>query len=101
LHAEKQLLAQPNVGVESVPLCHVQQQSHQHTAASSCPTKCVTNVRSPHASQGATPKQVESLVSGYQRLVDTAPGGMGGAYLAMAITQKGLHAPVGFEEVPQ
>jgi hypothetical protein len=54
-----------------------------------------------HAPQSATPKQVESLLSGYQRLVDTAPGGMGGAYLAMAITQKGLQAPVGFEQQEQ
>jgi hypothetical protein len=53
------------------------------------------------APQSATPKQVESLVSGYQRLVDTAPGGMGGAYLAMAITQKGMQAPVGFEQQQQ
>lgn len=51
--------------------------------------------------QSATPKQVESLISGYQRLVDKSPGGMGAAYLAMAITQKGLQAPVGFEQQQQ
>lgn len=41
---------------------------------------------------------MESLVSGYQRLVDCGPGGMGAAYLALAITQQGLPAPVGFEQ---
>jgi hypothetical protein len=37
-------------------------------------------------------------VSAYQRLTDMGPGGMGGSYLALAITSKGLGAPVGFEQ---
>jgi hypothetical protein len=51
-------------------------------------------------SQGATPKQAEELVSGYKRLTDTGPGGMGGSYLALAVTSKGVGAPVGFEQSP-
>jgi hypothetical protein len=48
--------------------------------------------------QGATPKQAEDLISGYKRLTDTGPGGMGGSYLALAVTSKGVGAPVGFEQ---
>ncbi|KAF6264206.1 S-adenosyl-L-methionine-dependent methyltransferase [Scenedesmus sp. NREL 46B-D3] len=42
--------------------------------------------------------RLEALSQAISALVDTSPGGMGGAYLAMAITQKGLQAPVGFEQ---
>lgn len=49
------------------------------------------------AVQTATPKQAEDLASGYKRLVDTGPGGMGGNYLALAITSRGLGTPVGFD----
>jgi hypothetical protein len=48
--------------------------------------------------QATTQQQAEDLVSGYQRLTDTGPGGMGGSYLALAITRKGLGTPVGFEQ---
>lgn len=37
-------------------------------------------------------------MSGYQRLTDMGPGGMGGSYLALAITSKGLGTPVGFDQ---
>ncbi|KAF8068163.1 midA [Scenedesmus sp. PABB004] len=50
--------------------------------------------------QSATPAQAEALVSGYRRLVDTGPGGMGGAYQAMAITARGAATPAGFEDFP-
>lgn len=36
-------------------------------------------------------------MSGYKRLVDTGAGGMGGAYLALAISQPGVEAPPGFD----
>jgi hypothetical protein len=58
---------------------------------------CATPVCVP-AVQTATPQQAEDLVSGYKRLVDTGPGGMGGSYLALAITSRGLGAPVGFDQ---
>lgn len=52
-------------------------------------------------SQAASPKQAEELISGYQRLVDTGPGGMGASYLAMAVVHKGTGVPVGFEQQPE
>jgi hypothetical protein len=53
----------------------------------------------PQSPQGASPAQAQALLDGYKRLVETGPGGMGGAYLAMAITQRDLPGPppVGFE----
>lgn len=51
--------------------------------------------------EAATPNQAEELISGYQRLVDTGPGGMGASYLAMAVVYKGAGVPVGFEQQPE
>jgi len=46
--------------------------------------------------QGATQAQGEALLAGYQRLV--GEDAMGSTYKALAIMQRGLPAPVGFEE---
>lgn len=63
------------------------------------PPACRLSPPAAARAQAATPAQAEELVAGYRRLVDTAPGGMGGAYLALALTSAGLPGPpVGFED---
>jgi hypothetical protein len=51
--------------------------------------------------QRATPAQVEALVSGYRRLVEGGPEGMGETYQAMAIIPQGAPPPVGFSNVTE
>lgn len=50
--------------------------------------------------EGATNQQQERLITGYKRLVESStdnPEGMGEIYKVMAITQRDLPVPVGFE----
>ena len=60
-------------------------------------TSITSHAPPPRAAQHATREQAEGLLEGYKRLVDTGPGGMGGAYLALAITPEGAATPAGFE----
>lgn len=62
------------------------------------PSMCALTCPCPARLQRArSDADAEALVSGYHRLTDESPGGMGGAYQVMAICHKDLAVPAGFE----